>query len=242
MRSIFPVIFLLFATPALAQQTVLYKVSSGTGFVVNNEGHVVTNAHVVRGCQSISILTSQGEEQAELVAGDAGQDLAVLKTSYISPYNAPLRWNISELKVGDSVVVMGYPGQEGSTGRYVFKKTSITSLKGPTGEAQFIQLASVATHGNSGGPVLDGSGNVIAVISGTALTYHADAAGKPYGQAIGQTDVAITLAALQDFLRANRINFYETPSGLVAYGDGILRDNAKNFTVPVRCVQDVVRQ
>lgn len=236
------VLSFLFSTPAFAQQTVVYKISSGTGFVVNNEGHVVTNAHVVKACKSISILTMKGEEQAELVAADSAQDLAVLKTGYISPYNAPLRWNISELKVGDGVVVMGYPGQEGSTGNYVFKKTTVTSLKGPTGENRFIQLASVASKGNSGGPVLDGSGNVIAVISGTALTYRADSEGKPTGNAIGQADVAITLEALQDFLRANRINFYETPSGLIAYGDGVLRDNAKNFIVPVRCIQDTVRQ
>jgi hypothetical protein len=117
----------LFATPALAQQTVLYKISSGTGFVVNNEGHVITNAHVVKACKSISILTAKGEEQAELVAADSTQDLAVLKTGYISPYNAPLRWNIRDLKVGDPVVVMGYPGQEGSTGHYKFKKSTITS-------------------------------------------------------------------------------------------------------------------
>ena len=238
----FALLALPFAPPAFAQQTELNKISSGTGFVVNNEGHVVTNAHVVKGCQSISILTPKGEEKAELVAGDTGQDLAVLKTRYISPYNAPMRWNISELKVGDGVVVMGYPGQEGSTGNYVFKKTSVISLEGPTGEDRFIQLASVASKGNSGGPVLDGSGNVIAVISGTALTYRADSEGKPTGNAIGRADVAITLEALQDFLRANRINFYETPSGLVAYGDGVLRDNAKNFIVPVRCVQDVVTQ
>jgi hypothetical protein len=90
--------------------------------------------------------------------------------------------------------------------------------------------------------VLDGSGNVIAVISGTALTYRADANGKPLGDPVGQSDVAITLAALQQFLRANRISFYETPSGMVAYGDGVLRDNAKNFTFPVRCIQDVIAQ
>jgi S1-C subfamily serine protease len=237
-----PFILLLLATPTFAQQRVLYKVSSGTGFVVNNEGHVVTNAHVVRGCQSISILSPKGEEQADLVAANTAQDLAVLKTHYMSPYTAPLRWNIADLKVGDGVIIMGYPGQQGLNGHYEYKKTSITSLKGPTGEEKFIQLASVAAHGNSGGPVLDGSGNVIAVISGTALTYHADSNGKATGNAIGQSDVAITLASLQDFLRSNRINFYESASGMVAYGDGVLRDNAHNFIVPVRCIQGVVMQ
>lgn len=234
--------FCYLASPALAQHSVLYKISSGTGFVINNDGNIVTNAHVVKDCRSISILTPKGEEQASLVAEDATNDLAVLKTAYISPYTAPLRWNIRDLKVGDDVIVMGYPGQEGSTGHYVFKKTRVFSLKGPTGQDTFIQLASVAAHGNSGGPVLDGSGNVIAVISGTALTYHADANGKPVGEALGQSDVAITLAALQDFLRTNNIGYYQSASGVVAYGDAVLRDNARNFIVPVRCIQSAIEQ
>jgi len=232
----------LLAAPAFAQQTIIYKISSGTGFVVNNDGHVVTNEHVVRGCQSISILTPKGEEQASLVATAPEHDLALLKTAYISPTTAPLRWNISDLRVGDGVVVMGYPGQEGSTGHSQYKKTNVTSLKGPTGEDQWIQLASVAAKGNSGGPVLDGSGNVIAVISGMAMTYRVDASGKPIGDAVGKSDVAITLAALQDFLRAHAVNFYESTSGSIAYGDGVLRDNARNFIVPVRCIQDVERR
>lgn len=233
-------LLLALALPLHAQQTTYYRVSSGTGFVINNEGHVVTNAHVVTDCRAISILTPRGEEQARLVATDTAHDLAVLKTAYISPYTAPLRWNIAELRVGDEVVVMGYPGQAGASGQHVFKKTRLTSLKGPAGEENFVQLSSVAAQGNSGGPVLDGTGHVIAVISGTALTYHADSRGQPVGEAIGRADVAITLAALQDFLREHRVHFYESVSGRVAYGDGILRDNARNFIVPVRCIQDPV--
>ena len=231
---------LMMAAPlAYAQTTLYYKISSGTGFVINNTGNIVTNAHVVKACKSISILTPKGEEQATLVASDAKQDLAVLKTSYISQYIAPLRWNIRDLRVGDDVIVMGYPGQAGANGHYEYKKTRITSLAGPTGEERLIQLASVAAHGNSGGPVLDGSGNVIAVISGMAVTYQADRDGKPTGNALGQSDVAITLAALQDFLHAHSIDFYESSSGLVAYGDGVLRDNAHHFILPVRCIQSV---
>jgi serine protease Do len=237
-----PLLLTLLTAPAFAQQTIYYKISSGTGFVVNNDGHVVTNEHVVRGCKSISILTPKGEEQASLVATAPGLDLALLKTAYLSPTTAPLRWNIGDLRVGDGVVVMGYPGQEGATGHYQYKKTSITSLKGPTGEDQWIQLASVAAKGNSGGPVLDGSGNVIAVISGMAMTYRVDASGNPVGNAVGKSDVAITLAALQDFLRGHGASFNESASGTIAYGDSTLRDNARNFIVPIRCIQDIERR
>ncbi len=239
MRRCLMLLLALLALPAFAQQVVYYKSLTGTGFVINNEGNVITNAHVLQGCKIISVLTPNGEQNASIVTLDEQKDLAVLKTAYLSPTIAPLRWNIQDLKVGDEVIIMGYPGAEGASGHYVFKKTNVTNLSGPQGETRFIQLGSVAAHGNSGGPVLDGSGNVIGVISGIAMTYHADARGQPIGEPVGQADVAITIAALQDFLQAHGIDFYESTSGTVAYGDDELRDNAHHFILPVRCLQSV---
>jgi serine protease Do len=230
------------ASFCLAQTTYL-KISAGTGFFVNRDGHIVTNAHVVRGCQSINILTKAGERAATLIASDDEHDLAVLKTSDASGIAvAPLRWNIADLKVGDPVNVIGFPGKEGAAGRYSYKKTSIASLEGPAGNPLWIQLESVAKKGNSGGPVLDGTGNVIAVISGLAQTYRVAKDGHLDPAMIGQSDVAITLTTLQDFLHKNAIPYYESASGLVAYADGALEQNALKFTVPVRCVQGSLQQ
>lgn len=239
MRLLPLLLIALLASGAHAQQVTFYKLSAGTGFVINNDGNVVTNAHVVRGCQSISILTPLGEESAEIVSADTGQDLAVLKTHYISRTIAPMRWNIADLHVGDNVAVIGYPGQLGANGKAQVKKTRVTSLRGPAGDTKWIQLASVAAHGNSGGPVLDMSGNVIGVISGMALTYKVDEHGQPMGPAVGRTDVVITLAALQDFLHEHGIGFYESATGGTAASDGVITQGAHNFIVPVRCVQDI---
>jgi serine protease Do len=231
----------LLPAPAYAQSLQYIKITAGTGFAINSGGDIITNAHVVQACQSITIGTDHGDVPAALLASDAAQDLAVL---HVPPGStaavAPLRWNISDLAVGDAVVVMGYPGQASLTGRYQFRKSSITSLHGPTGEAKWLQLASVAEKGNSGGPVLDTGGNVIAVISGLAMTYKVGQDGKTTPQLIGQSDIAITLTALQDFLRRNQIGYYESASGLVAYGDGALETNAHRFIVSVRCNQGVI--
>lgn len=227
----------LWVSSASAQQMVYYKISAGTGFFINKEGHLVTNAHVVRNCESINVLTKSGERPATLVNSDTEHDLAVLRVMDMGDASvAPMRWNIRDLKVGDSVNMIGFPGQDGAKGKYSYKKTKVTSLEGPTGEPLFIQLSSVAQHGNSGGPVLDNTGNVIAVISGMAQTYRVSANGKPEDKPLSQTDVAITLTNLQDFLRRNSIPFYESLSS-GGYGERAIEENALRFTVPVRCIQ-----
>lgn len=236
----FSCFLLLLAPIAFAQgqpvHTITYKLSSGTGFVINNEGHVVTNKHVVKDCRSISILTLRGESQATLVAEDEERDLAVLKTTYIPQRYAPLRFNLDSLRVGDRVSILGFPGSQGANGYAQFRNTTIKSLHGPTGENFWIQLTSVTQHGNSGGPVLDESGHVIAVLSGVALAYLADKTGQATGSVVGKSDVAITLPALRDFLREHAISFYESDSSPVGIGEATLRDDAQHFIVPVRCV------
>ncbi len=231
-----------FASSSLAQGVVTYHISSGTGFVINNDGHVVTNNHVVQACKSISVLTIRGEQPATLVARDETQDLAVLKTSYVPQRYAPLRWNISDLRVGDAILMLGFPGNEGAMGKAQFRKSEVTALTGPGGEPQLLQLRNVAAKGNSGGPVLDASGNVIGVITAIAMVYNADANHQAVGEPIRQSDVVITLAALRDFLQAHGIGFYETGSSNVGSGEATVLDTAQHFTVAIRCVQDMVRQ
>ena len=216
---------------------VTYKISSGTGFVVNREGHIVTSAHVVKQCQAVSIVTRLGEVPTEIVARDSEHDLAVLHGDFEIADIAPLRRNKNNLRVGAPVVMMGYPGEHGANGRSVFKKTRVTALRGPAGEEKWIQLANVAAQGNSGGPAIDASGNVVAVVSGMALTYRADALGNPIGEVLDQTDVAVTKDALTQFLDEHQIAFTEADSGDMTYGDQALRAHAHRYIVPVRCIQ-----
>lgn len=231
----------LLAAPALAQQAtvpVMMKISSGTGFFINRHGDIVTNAHVVKDCKSISVKTISGERPATLRASDATIDLAVLRVAGDIPGIANLRWNIRDLKTADEVIVMGYPGQEGVAGKYQFKKSTVTGMQGPTGEPHWLQLHSVAKQGNSGGPVLDAAGNVIAVVTGNAMTYRVmtGQGGRPVAdpELIGQSDVAITLPVLEDFLRRHTTTYYQASStGRTA--ERMLEARANRYIVPIRC-------
>lgn len=228
---------LVLAGPAFAQPTRwLVQFSSGTGFYINKSGHLITNAHVVKNCQNIAVRSGSAMLPAREVARDEKRDLAVLKVDGPAPSIAPLRWNIAALSPGDPVVLYGFPGEAGAQGKARYTRTTVTGLTGPTGEPQWLQLRSVAQQGNSGGPVLDTTGNVIAVIAGRAETYRTATSGNAKPQLVGLSDIAITLAALKDFLHDNRIPFYEASSGLVAYADGILERNAGKFITQVQCV------
>lgn len=234
-------VFLGFSATAEAQQQYI-KFSSGTGFFINRDGHVITNAHVVRDCESIAIRGNGRERPATLVASDKVSDLAVLKIGETPADIAPLRWNISDLRIGDAVFLYGFPGEQGAQGKASFVRTTVQGLNGPAGEPEWLQLASVAQQGNSGGPVLDASGNVIAVIAGRAETYRTPTTTGSTPELVGKADIAITLSALQDFLDRNQVPFYQMASGLVGYADPIIAENAHKFIVPVRCVHGTITQ
>lgn len=222
---------------ALAQPQAEVRTYSftGTGFIINTNGHVVTNNHVVdHGCERLTILTPRGEIAAKIVAQDKPGDLAVLQAPYTPVRTAPLRWNIADLKPGDGATLIGYPGQDGARGIERITQTEVLGLKGPVGEPNYINLKPSASHGNSGGPVLDGNGNVIGVITAIETYYKVDQQGTQVGETM-TSDVAITLHALQQFLRSNRIPFRESSTGNIAYSDHTLHDRVRGFIVPIRC-------
>ncbi len=141
--------------------------AQGSGFVYDTSGHVVTNAHVVDGAQSIQVTFSNGKTyDATLVGTDASTDLAVLKVDAPASVLAPLTLGDSaEVAVGDTVVAIGSPfGLENTV------TTGIVSALGRSMEAPngftingSIQTDAAINHGNSGGPLLDLNGRVIGV-------------------------------------------------------------------------------
>ena len=141
--------------------------AQGSGFVYDTSGHVVTNAHVVDGAQSIRVTFSNGKTyDATPVGTDASTDLAVLKVDAPASVLVPLTLGDSaEVAVGDTVVAIGSPfGLENSV------TTGIVSALGRSMEAPngftingSIQTDAAINHGNSGGPLLDLNGRVIGV-------------------------------------------------------------------------------
>jgi S1-C subfamily serine protease len=141
--------------------------AQGSGFVYDEEGHIVTNEHVVDGASAISVKFWNGETyEAELVGSDASTDLAVLKVDAPASVLFPLRLGDSgAVAVGDAVVAIGSPfGLEGTvtSGIVSALHRQMTSPNEFTIDDS-IQTDAAINHGNSGGPLVDAQSRVIGV-------------------------------------------------------------------------------
>ena len=141
--------------------------ASGTGFIWDNDGHVVTNNHVVQNGSEVAIRFASGEvAQAEIIGVAPNYDLAVLKIRSAKKLPPPVALGSStELKVGQSAFAIGNPfGRDQSLTSGI-----ISALKRrlPTSSgreiANVIQTDTAINPGNSGGPLLDSAGGLIGV-------------------------------------------------------------------------------
>jgi S1-C subfamily serine protease len=143
--------------------------SLGSGFVVDKAGHIVTNYHVVEGARQVRVSFSNGSSMKATVVGtDPSSDLAVLEVDASSRALTPLPFgNSDEIEVGDPVVAIGNPfglDRTVTAGIVSAIQRAITAPNGYTID-HVIQTDAAINHGNSGGPLLNGAGQVIGVNS-----------------------------------------------------------------------------
>jgi S1-C subfamily serine protease len=135
----------------------------GSGFVIDSEGHILTNFHVVEGARQVEVTTSDKKKyKAQIVGTDPVHDLAVIQI----PNKAVPQAEIGDSKslvVGQKVYAIGNPfGLSGTMTRGII--SSIRSLKGERGFIdEAIQTDAAINPGNSGGPLLNARGQVIGI-------------------------------------------------------------------------------
>ncbi|MEU6621702.1 trypsin-like peptidase domain-containing protein [Streptomyces litmocidini] len=150
---------------------------TGTGFVLDTKGHILTNNHVVDGAASsedISVTFSSGETaRAKLIGKDTGYDLAVVQVTGVSGLKALPLGNSDNVRVGDPVVAIGAPFDLSNTvtsGIISAKERPITAggEKGDGSDISYVdalQTDAPINPGNSGGPLLDSKAQVIGINS-----------------------------------------------------------------------------
>jgi len=149
-------------TPQQPQST-----STGTGFVIDDDGHIVTASHVVDGASSITVTFEDGARRtAKLLGQDDAIDVAVLKIDSADLKLRPLTLASSaSLDVGDEVAAIGDPfGYERSISTGIVSGVDRT-IEAPNGftVAHAIQTDAALNPGNSGGPLLNAAGEVIGI-------------------------------------------------------------------------------
>ncbi len=140
---------------------------AGSGFIWDNQGHIITNYHVVQGAVAADVTLSNGKTLSATFVGAApDRDLAVLKIDALPGELWPLDIGTSDdLQVGQSVFAIGNPfglDQTLTTGVVSALGRSIESVTGVT-IYDVIQTDAAINPGNSGGPLLDSAGRLIGV-------------------------------------------------------------------------------
>ncbi|MDM0110225.1 serine protease [Variovorax sp. J22R24] len=207
------------------------RIGSGSGFSIDRRGTIVTNFHVIEKCSALSVVTGRSEAPATVLAADRELDLAALRTTP-SPTAAPAIRSARSDKLGESIVVAGYPlggilgsGLNVTTG-------SVSALSGVRNTTRFLQFTAPVHLGNSGGPLLDESGNVAGVV---VAKLHPGLAGA-FGDTPQNVNFAIKSSVLRGFLETNGLEYTEaTASKRLSTVE--IAERAQSFTVHVICLK-----
>ncbi len=209
--------------------------SAGSGFIVTEDGYVVTNYHVIEGATSVSVTTYDGTEYpATVVGSDATNDMAVLKVE-AQGLPAVTIGSSDELNVGDQVVAIGNPlGELTSTMTvgYVSAKDRDVTTDGNT--INMIQTDAAINSGNSGGPLFNMQGEVVGIT--TAKYSGASSSGatiEGIGFAIPIDDVADMISDLMEY-------GYVTGAYLGVSVYSVDEDTAKMYNFPMGSLVDSI--
>ena len=177
-------------------------IGSGSGFVINQDGYIVTNNHVIENCSSLDVHNIDQSSYATVIATDPDSDLAVIKTDIdITPYYYLEK---SDPSILEEIFTVGYPfGMEISSTVKV-NKGIISSDRGLGDSQREFQIDAAIQLGNSGGPVIDVLGNVVGVVF-AKIDY--DYVMEEFGIPAENMNFAVKVSALKNFLNKNQIEY-----------------------------------
>lgn len=180
----------------------------GTGFFVNAQGYVVTNFHVVDGGKKISCEYQSTKYDAKVIKVDPINDLALLKVE-LTPKTVLAFRGGKSVRTGEEVVVLGFPYYGMVSTHPNITTGMISSPVGLGDDSRWLQTTAPVQPGNSGGPMLDGSGHVVGVV---VARLNAIAVAKATGDIPQNINFAIRTPLVKSFLEINDIEFQSEDS------------------------------
>lgn len=201
----------------------------GTGFFISPDGHIVTNAHVVAGCTVAQATAGIGMQiNARVVAKDTANDLALLKVDARPVAYAHLRTGV---KTGENIAAFGFPlyGLLTTTGN--FTVGNVSAVAGIGDDTRYLQISAPIQPGNSGGPVLDTSGNVVGVVVAKLDVLKVASATDDVPQNV---NFAIKASVLTNFLESTGVSL-EVGNASNSLPSAELAEKAKSMSVLLKC-------
>ena len=172
--------------------------SSGSGFIISEDGYIVTNYHVINGASSVKVTLYNGNTyDATVIGGDSDYDVAVLKINAAGLTPVTLG-NSADVNVGDSVLAIGNPLGEltfSMSGGYVSSCNRAINVDGTP--FNMIQVDCSINPGNSGGPLMNLYGEVVGIVSAKYSSY-ADTTVEGLGFAIPINDVQSIISDIME--------------------------------------------
>jgi S1-C subfamily serine protease len=205
--------------------------ATGSGFYVSAAGHIVTNQHVVDGCIEMRLPSGA---VLQVMAVDKANDLALLKGP--KPNGEVARFRDGRgVRTGDSILIAGFPLRDEISSELNVTTGNVSSLAGPDNDRTLIQITAPVQHGNSGGPVLDFAGHVVAVVQSkfdpTADTGEDNTIDVPQN-----VNFAVSANLLRSFLDAQDVDYESEPSATMLTASEVAA-RAREFTVSLECWQ-----
>jgi S1-C subfamily serine protease len=211
----------------------LHVASTGTGFAVSRQGHLLTNNHVAGQCTQVRVRP-QGHEPitVTVVARDPSGDLALLQLP--NEPEATVRFRDGHgIRAGETVVVVGFPLRGLLAAEATVTSGEVSALAGLRNDNRHLTISAPVQPGNSGGPLLDSSGNLVGII---VSKLNAQQVAQVTGDIPQNVNFAIKSSIARNFLEANGVDFDVAPSA-ETLPTADIADRARRFTYLVECLR-----
>ena len=205
---------------------------SGTGFVIDASGHIITNHHVIEGCVGDikGNLTSGATTVLRVVSKDPANDMALLQGP-ADIFKSFAKIRDRSIRSGDSVTAIGFPFRGLLSSDFTVTTGIVSSLSGIKNDSRYLQISAPVQPGNSGGPLIDSGGHVVGIVS---EKINALGVLRVTGAIPENINFALKPGAIRDFLD-NSVVAYETAAPGAELKTSEIADAARAWTLLITC-------
>ena len=207
----------------------LVIIGSGSGFFVSSQGHIASNAHVIGFCRKVKVYEEGKEIFLDIIATDIVNDIGLVKGKFKN--TSYLNIKVSGAELGEDIVAFGYPLVDKLSDSVKLTKGIVSALSGPYNNIALIQIDAALQPGNSGGPVLNMSGQVVGIASSGLAKLKMVKEEQVLPENV---NFAVAAPTIVTFLKANKINVITGPSEI--YSTKELAKIGEPATVQILCM------